>query len=326
MADILALALANLTSPPVLFFALGFAAALARSDLVIPEQIAKGLSLYLLMAIGLKGGVAARAGGLTLDFGLAALAGMILAVVMPLIAFQLLGVMSRVDRPTRAAVAAHYGSISIVTFVAATTALGAIGLKPSGYMTAVAALMETPAILLGLALAGARPKDPGEAAVPGELFREVFLNGSVVVLLGAFLIGIVADPTGVQRVDLFVNGLFQGVLCLFLLDLGLLAARRLQAGRALTPALVGFGLVMPPIGAALGLGLAMATGMSPADGAILMTLAASASYIAAPAAMRIALPEADAGVYLPLSLGVTFPFNLAIGVPLYAAAAQALLG
>jgi hypothetical protein len=158
------------------------------------------------------------------------------------------------------------------------------------------------------------------------LFREVFLNGSVVVLLGAFLIGIVADPAGVQRVDLFVNGLFQGVLCLFLLDLGLLAARRLQAGRALTPALVGFGLVMPPIGAALGLGLAMATGMSPADGAILMTLAASASYIAAPAAMRIALPEADAGVYLPLSLGVTFPFNLAVGVPLYAAAAQALLG
>jgi uncharacterized protein len=325
MVDVVSLALANLTSPPVLFFALGFAAALARSDLTIPDQIAKGLSLYLLIAIGLKGGAAARAGGLTADFGLAAAAGAILAVVMPLIAFAGLGVVSKVDRATRAAVAAHYGSISIVTFVAATQALQAVGLKPSGYMTAVAALMETPAILIGLALAGARAGPDGEKTVQSELFREVFLNGSVVVLLGAFLIGLIADPAGMKRVDLFVNGMFQGALCLFLLDLGLLAARRLTAGRALTAPLVGFGLVMPPIGAGLGLIFAAVVGMSPADGAILMTLAASASYIAAPAAMRIALPEADAGVYLPLALGVTFPFNLAIGVPLYAALAQAML-
>jgi hypothetical protein len=196
------------------------------------------------------------------------------------------------------------------------------GLKPGDYLAAVAAIMETPGIIAALFLAGARKGEKGDAA---HLMREVLLNGSVVLLVGAFLIGYITGDRGMARLDIFVNGLFAGVLCLFLLEMGLLAARRLTGGAKLTSGLVAAAIVIPLLGAGLGLGAAMAFGVKADDAAILMILAASASYIAAPAAIRIALPEADPGVYLPMAIGVTFPFNIAIGIPLYAGLAQAVL-
>ncbi len=350
--DLLGLAATNLLSPVVLFFALGVGAAFARSDLTMPEALVKGMSLYLLMAIGFKGGVAARSAGFEGHFGPTLVSGLLLGLIVPVVAFLLLNRVLRVARATAAGTAAHYGSISIVTFVAVTDFLRAADLAPAGYMAAVAAAMETPGIIAALLLAG-RPAPPPDLAlatalpdalgrdVPtdalartvargpvlsGELIREVLLNGSVVVLVGAFAIGAVTGQAGLARLDVFVNALFQGVLCLFMLDMGLLAARRLMQGARLTASLVMFGLTMPLISAVLALGIARIAGIGAPEGAVLVTLAASASYIAAPAAIRMALPEADAGVYLPLALGVTFPFNLVVGIPLYTAAATAFLG
>ncbi len=325
MSELLLLALANLLSPPVLFFALGLAAGFARSDLSIPEQIAKGLSIYLLLAIGYKGGAAAAANGLHQEFINAIIVGLGLSVAMPLIAFAILNAAKGVDRATKAAAAAHYGSISIVTFVAAMSFAESAGLEPGQYLSAVAAIMETPGIVIALMLAGAQRQNGEGPSHKGELLREVLLNGSVVVLVGAFVIGLLTGERHMARLDVFMNGLFAGALCLFLLEMGLVASRRLMGKNRLTPYLVGAGLVIPVIGAALGLAGSMALGVSPDDGAILMTLAASASYIAAPAAMRIALPEADAGVYLPLAIGVSFPFNIVVGIPVYAALAQMVL-
>ena len=308
---------------PVMFFGLGLAAGLARSDLAVPESVAKGLSLYLMLAIGLKGGMALAAPGASEGL-LATLAlGVALSFLLPLPAFALLRAGTRLDRVTAAAVAGHYGSVSVVTYAAAAGVLAAAGIPAEGFMPAVLAAMETPAILTALLLArrggakdGARPGAPKRGA--RHLAREVFLNGSVVLLLGSFLIGWIGGEA--QRAPLapFVEGLFQGALCLFLLEMGLLAARQLRAapGR-LDARLVAFGIVMPLIGSAAGLGAGLLAGLSPGGVALMMTLTASASYIAVPAAMRLALPEADAGIYVTLSVAITFPFNIVLGIPLY---------
>lgn len=320
--DGLSLAAANLLSPPILFFALGLAAALARSDLSVPEAIAKALSLYLVMAIGFKGGVEMAAGGLSLAALGALGAGIALSAVMPLIGFSLLRLSTGLDRTNAAAVAAHYGSISIVTFIAASDTSNAVGLAAAGFMVAVAAAMEAPAIVTGLALAGRKPEE-GQS----RLAAEILLNGSIVLLVGAFAIGWITGEGGMVMVEPFFGDIFRGVLCLFLLDMGLVAGRGLRrnAGKLDWRVLV-HGLYMPLIGAVLALGLAMLIGLEPGSAALLMTLAASASYIAVPAALRLALPEADPAVSLTLSLGITFPFNLIIGIPLYFAAARAVLG
>ena len=323
--DALSLAIANLSSPAFLFFTLGVGAGLARSDLEIPQAVAKGLALYLMLAIGFKGGVEVHRAGFTPDLLLAAGAGIVLSFAMPLVAFALLRAFTKLDKVTAAAAAAHYGSISVVTFVAGSEFLTASGLVYSGHMIAVLALMETPAILTGLLLAG-RAASSGDARERGELIREVALNGSVVLLIGAFVIGWISGDPGMAKLDVFVNGLFQGVLVLFLLDMGLVAARRMSGARRLGVNGVIFGVVMPPIGAACALVLALAIGMNAADAAALMILGGSASYIAVPAAMRIALPKADPSVYLTLSLAITFPFNLAIGIPLYTAIARMVIG
>jgi hypothetical protein len=301
---------------PVMFFGLGLAAGLARSDLAVPESVAKGLSLYLMLAIGLKGGMALAAPGAS-DGLLAALAlGIALSFLMPLPAFALLRGMTRLDKVTAAAVAGHYGSVSVVTYAAAAGMLVAAGIASEPFMPAVLAAMETPAILTALLLA--RSGRSGPVRGKRHLAREVLLNGSVVLLLGSFLIGWIGGEA--QRAPLapFVEGLFQGALCLFLLEMGLLAARQLRAapGR-LDARLVGFGLLMPLVGAAAGLGAGLLAGLSPGGVALMMTLAASASYIAVPAAMRLALPDADAGIYVTLSVAITFPFNIVVGIPLY---------
>jgi hypothetical protein len=316
------LAAGNLISPPILFFALGLLAALIRSDLVVPEAVAKALSLYLVMAIGFKGGVEMANASLG-TAALAVLAGIILSAAIPFVSYLLLRATSRLDRVNVAAIAAHYGSISVVTFIASSDAGLALGFAAAGFMVAVAAAMEAPAIFSGLVLAGKR-EDFGESR--GNILAEVAVNGSIVLLIGSFAIGWATGAEGYAVTKPFFVDIFRGVLTLFLLDMGLVAGRGLlRQAKELRPAVVLHGLYMPLIGATLGLAAAWIIGLDAGKGALLMTLAASASYIAVPAAMRLALPEAKPALSLTLSLGVTFPFNLILGIPLYYAAAGVVL-
>ncbi len=325
MEQILSLAGQNLLSPVILFFVLGVAASLARSDLTFPEAIAKGMSLYLLFAIGFKGGASVAQHGADISLGLAVLAGVVLSFVLPFVAFVLLRALARgVSTIDAAAVAGHYGSISIVTFVAATSLLTAGGIVHEGYMVAVAAAMEAPAIVSALWLA---TRGGAGGRMDGDLWREILLNGSIVLLLGAFAIGWITGERGMNEIAPFIVAPFKGVLCLFLLDMGIVAGRELRAaGRIVTPGVVAFGLTMPLVGAGFGLAAALLLGLSAGGVAVMMTLSASASYIAVPAAMRVALPKANPALYLTLALGITFPFNLTLGIPLYMAVAQTLTG
>ncbi|MCF6444468.1 sodium-dependent bicarbonate transport family permease [Nereida sp. MMG025] len=324
MDGILALAANNLLSPIILSFALGLFAALARSELTIPEAVAKGLSIYLLFAIGFKGGVAVSDNGLDAKLIWTLVAGGVLSFVLPLIAFLLLRILSRLDAVNAAAVAAHYGSISIVTFVAGTSVLQSSGIASEGYMVAVAAVMEAPAILSALWLIS-RGSDGGR--MDAGLWREILLNGSIVLLVGSFLIGAATGQKGLSEIGPFIVAPFKGVLCLFLLDMGLVAGRGLRNARGtITIGLLAFGILMPLISSMIGLVAGLILGLSLGGVVLLMVLSASASYIAVPAAMRVAVPEADPAVYLTLSLGVTFPFNLTLGIPLYLAVASTFIG
>ncbi|MEL7106024.1 MAG: sodium-dependent bicarbonate transport family permease [Pseudomonadota bacterium] len=323
MMGLLELAAANLISPIILSFALGLGAALARSDLSVPEAAAKALSIYLLFAIGFKGGVGVAAHGLDATLVGALLGGAILSFAIPFVAFGLLRVLSSLSTVDAAAVAGHYGSISIVTFVAATSVLEGRGIDAEGYMVAVAAVMEAPAILsalwiiarTGTGKAGASKADGG---MDSTLIREILLNGSIVLLVGSFFIGWITGEDGLEQIASFIVAPFQGVLCLFLLDMGLVAGRGLRQSRGvLGVGAIVFGCLMPPVGAAMGLAMALLLGLSTGGVMLMMVLSASASYIAVPAAMRVALPEANPSIYLTLSLGVTFPFNLTVGIPMY---------
>ena len=318
-------ALDTLLSPVILFFVLGALAAAARSDLSIPEPIAKGMSLYLMAAIGLKGGVQVSAAGASTQMALVGIVGMALSFALPLIAFALLRAFARLDQLNAGAVAAHYGSVSIVTFVTAQEALTRGGIAPEGYLVAVLALMETPAILTGLLLA--QRGMTRTAGAPGShLWREVFLNGSVVLLLGAFAIGLIVGEQKYEAIKPVFTVGFSGILCLFLLDMGLVAVRRLRESRAMTFRLAAVALMLPLINGMIGLTAALLLGLNPGTTAAFAMLCASASYIAVPAAMRMALPQADPGIYLSMSLAVTFPFNIIIGIPLFTALALRFAG
>ena len=322
-------ALNNLLSPMILAFGLGVLAGVFRSDLEIPESIAKGLSIYLMLAIGLKGGAGLAETPSVLDAVPGLIAALLLSFLMPFIAFALLRVLSTLPTVDRAAVAAHYGSVSVVTFATGAEFLRSLGVDSEGYVVAMLALMETPAIVTGLLLARWGVQEAVGASADGasvvkrqrliepDVLREVLLNGSIVLLVGGFLIGWATGPAGLEAVGpLFVDP-FEGVLCLFLLDMGLLVARRFAGFSVIGPRLMVFGVVMPIIGATLGLGTGLLLGLSVGGVTLVMVLAASASYIAVPAAMRMALPQADPSVYVSLSLGVTFPFNIILGVPIY---------
>lgn len=312
--------LATLASPAVLFFFMGALAAFARSDLSIPEQATKTLSLYLMLCIGFKGGVEARAAGLTPDFLSAAGLGLGLSALLPLLAFGILRRITPLDRATVCAVAAAFGSVSVVTFAAGSEYLAGLGLAPSGYMAAVLALMETPAILTALLLLNMASKDQPRR---GGVLREVFFNAATVMLIGSFAIGLISGGRGMARLEVFVGPLFQGALCLFLLDIGLVAARRLMADREkLSVPVILFAVGFPLLSAAVTVVLARLAGLGVPDAAMLTILAASASYIAVPAAMRLAAPRADPGIYVTVSLAVTFPFNLLFGIPLYTEAVR----
>lgn len=320
------LASQNLLSPMVLFFVLGLLAALARSDLSIPEAVAKLLALYLMMSIGFRGGAEVGHYGLSATLGATIAAGIGLSFATPVLAFWLLRLVSRLGTVDAAAVAAHYGSISAVTLVAVTGVLAQMGVPFEGYLIAVAAAMETPAILSALLLAR-RGGGGSNGQKTSDLVREIGLNGSVVMLLGAFVIGAITGARGMSMLKPFLVDPFAGFLCLFLLDMGLVAGRGLKPGlKHLSGSLVAFAVFMPLIGGSVAALLAMAIGLSPGGMAVFMTLAASASYIAVPAALRLALPDANPAISLTLSLGVTFPFNLVLGIPLYVAAATWLTG
>jgi hypothetical protein len=340
--------LANLSSPPLLFFFLGAAAAFLRSDLEIPTQVAKFLSLYLLFAIGFKGGVALAESSLDAAVWQALLSAVALSAIVPLIVFVLLS--RRLPAADAAAVAATYGSISAVTFVTCTAYLDTSGIAWSGYLVAAMALMESPAIIVGILLyrlktqtqtrtalaataaGAAAPSVPTNAyGEPDgiswrELLRESCLNGSVFLIVGSMIIGALTGSRGMAQVHSFVGELFIGMLCLFLLDMGIVAARRLQELRSTRTRreaplplgrLMTYAVVFPLGNAVLAGTLALLLNMSEGDALLLTILGASASYIAVPAALRLALPEASPSIYLPMSLAITFPFNLLVGIPLY---------
>ena len=312
----------NLTSPPLLFFFLGIAAAVLRSDLEIPAQVAKFLSLYLLFAIGFKGGVALTSEPFELGALKGLLAAVALSIVVPVYVFFLLK--GRLQTADAAAIAATYGSVSAVTFVASTNYLDAGGIEWSGYMVAAMALMESPAIILGLLLYRLHANaNPAATLSMRPMLRESLLNSSVFLVLGSLVIGWISGPPGMAQISPLVVNLFTGVLCLFLLDMGIVAARRLsdlttvQSGAPHPALFVGIAIIVPLLNASLGILLALMLGLPEGDALLLTVLAASASYIAVPAAMRLALPEANPSVYLPMSLAVTFPLNLVVGIPVY---------
>lgn len=312
---------ANLLAPPILFFALGALAALLKSDLEIPAPIGKALSLYLMVAIGYKGGRLVATGDSDGLLPLAS-AGVAVSFLLPLLAFGLLRATTRLAAVDAAAVAAHYGSVSIVTFVTAAAFLEGQAILYGGGIVAVLALMETPAIVSGLVLAR-RAGAPGHGM---RVVREALASGSVLLLAGSFVIAMLATEKGAATLAPVLVTPFQGVLAFFLLDMGLIAARRLSTFGRAGPAVWAFGFYMPLLGAGVGLALAAFLDLGVGDGTLFAVLCASASYIAVPAAMRQALPQADPSVYVPLSLGITFPFNVIVGIPLYHAAAKMILG
>ncbi|MFT6104681.1 MAG: hypothetical protein ACJA1E_001104 [Paracoccaceae bacterium] len=305
----------NLLAPTILFFILGLVAAVCRSDLSIPDGAAKIMSIYLLLAIGFKGGVSVADNGLSLQLLSSLLAGAVLSFVLPFIAYPLLRLITRLDPINAAAVAGHYGSISIVTFVTAVSLLESKGLPSEGYIVAMAAVMEVPAIVSALWLAA---RSSGGAKITPELLRHILGNGSIVLLVGSFVIGALTGQSGLEQLKPLIILPFTGVLCIFLLDMGLTAGKSLMQNRKdISGGLLAFGCIMPIIGSVVGGITGSLLGLSDGGVFLIMTLCASASYIAVPAAMRLALPDAKSGIYLSLSLGVTFPFNLTIGLPLY---------
>jgi hypothetical protein len=324
--------LANLSSPPLLFFFLGMAAVFVRSDLDIPGQIARFLSLYLLFAIGFKGGVALASAELGPSVWFSLGAAMLMSAAVPLYSFFLLK--GRLGVADAAAVAATYGSVSAVTFITATSYLDAQAVEWSGYLVAAMALMESPAIIVGMLLYSRFRQDAAERRKLrwGPLLHEACLNGSVFLILGSMLIGYLTGPEGMEQVSAVVQAPFLGVLCLFLLDMGIVAARRLRdlgdtEGNGKLP--LGFmgtvALVFPLVNAGLALALGSLLDLGEGDLVLLTVLSASASYIAVPAALRLALPQASPSIYLPMSLAITFPFNILFGIPLYHELAQRLL-
>ncbi len=298
------------------FFLLGFLARVIRSDVQFPRSLYQSLTLFLLIAIGLKGGIALRDHA-TLTLGWQALAVVAMGLVLPLIAFPLLSRFGQLSREDAASIAAHYGSVSVGTYAVSVAMLEAQGIHYEAYFPLFVVLLEMPAIGVGLVLAGLR----SEQHSMRDLMHETFCNQGVVVMVGAMLIGYLGG-TAVDGIMPFFGGLFQGVLALFLLEMGLLAATRLPEIRATAPFITSFGVVMPLMGASLGGLLALALGFSTGGIALLATLGGSASYIAVPAVMRQALPGANHGLSIAASLAITFPFNVLVGIPLYISAAS----
>ncbi len=308
----------------VLFFVLGVFARLVKSDLRLPEALYETLSIYLLLAIGLKGGIELSSQPL---LALAPQVGatMALGFVIPFVLFPLLRLL-RLSGVDSAAVGAHYGSVSVVTFAVATASLGRQGIDYESHAALWVAVMEAPGLVAGILLARWAQRGSAVAGTTrwGRLAHDVLFGKSVLLLLGGLLIGAIAGVDGAAPIRAVFIDPFKGVLALFLLELGLVAGGRLGEVRRFGVAVLIIGIGVPPVLAVAGALIGVALGLSTGGVAILATLAASASYIAAPTAMRIAVPDANAALSITAALAITFPFNLVIGIPLYIRMAQAL--
>jgi hypothetical protein len=324
------LVLQNLLTAPVLFFFLGILAVLVGSDLEIPSPLPKLFSLYLLLAIGFKGGMELARSGLESQVILTIAAAVLMSLLVPLTSYLMLR--TRLDSYNAAAVAASYGSISAVTFITAESFLNVLQVSFDGFMVAALALMESPAIVVGVLLARvtAPAGESGDSSPDtqlrwGELLQEAFLNGSVFLLIGSLVIGSTVaafSPAGIEKMDPFTEKLFYGALCFFLLDMGIVAAQRLRELSKAGAFLIGFAILAPLVHAAAGLVLARLLDLPQGDALLFMVLCASASYIAVPAAMRMTVPQANPSFYISTALGVTFPFNVVVGIPAYMAVAR----
>jgi uncharacterized protein len=317
----------NFLDPAILFFVFGLLAGRMNSNLEIPPQVSRFLSLYLLMALGLKGGFALAESGLTTEVAVSLGTALALAVIVPALGYALLR--RFLNGFDAAAIAATYGSVSAVTFITAVQYLDHIGLPYGGHMAAAMALMESPAIVMAVVLANlvrTRGAEPSAAPVPmRRILHESLTDGAQLLLLGAMVVGLATGPKGEAVMQPFAVDLFKGMLAFFLLDMGLLAARNMGGLKGRSPWLFVYAIAGPVVHAALALGLALAFGLSAGNGALLMVLAASASYIAVPAVIRHAIPEANPSLYFGMSLGLTFPLNILVGIPVYVHVAQRFL-
>jgi hypothetical protein len=326
-------ALSNLLIPAVLFFGLGFLARLIKSDLRFPQDMAKMMSIYLLMAIGLHGGFELGKSELGLAFN-SVLWAIILGFTLPMLGYVLLLFTGKVDRMNAAAIAAHYGSVSAGTFLTAIAYLDNIGVEYESYPLIMLAVMESPAIIVGLLLASWSRQKIAKAANGGQvvqdrddrslkdkiapLLHEALTNGSVVILIGSMTIGAISSHKAMEKLFPFIDEIFMGVLCLFLFEMGMEAGRRIKEFKKVGAVLAVFGLTMPLFGGAAGIIVGhWILGLSVGGVTLVAVLGASASYIAVPPAMRLAVPEANPSFYLTLALGITFPFNVVVGIPLY---------
>jgi hypothetical protein len=334
----------HMLDPAILFFVFGVLAGTVKSNLEIPPAISRFLSLYLLMALGLKGGFALHASGLTPEVGKSLLAAIALALVVPYIGYQVLR--RWVDGFDAAAVAATYGSVSAVTFVTAVQYLENQGIAYGGHMAAGMALMESPAIIMAVVIANSLRQHMSVAAVGvqnngsatiaagsgrggvsmGKILHESFTDGAQLLLLGSMAVGLLTGDAGKSAMQPFSGDLFKGMLAFFLLDMGLMAARNLSQIKGKSPLLVAYAVIAPLAHASLALALSWLLSLPAGDATLLMVLAASASYIAVPAVLRYAIPEANPSLYFGLSLGVTFPLNILFGIALYSHVARVVLG
>lgn len=327
----------NLTAPMPLFFALGILATLLRSELKVPDALYIGLTLYLLGAIGLHGGAEIREVGIVAIW-MPIVACFMLGSLIPIAGYFILRYMGKFSIHDSAAIAGHYGSVSAVTFAVATQFLSSLQVKPEGYLSAFLAILEPTGVVVGILLARIalqvevrRHDESGEAPKSNAgwirpVLHEALTGTGSIILLGALVIGYISGPDGIAVTKPFFGDLFKGVLCLFMLEMGLVAGRRLAEVRAVGAFLIAFAICMPIIDGTVGVLLGGFVGLSVGGATMLGVMAASASYIAAPAAMRISLPEANPSFYLTASLGITFPFNIAMGIPLYFWLAKLVVG
>ena len=318
----------NLLDPSILFFIFGIFAGLVKSNLEIPQPISRFLSLYLLMALGLKGGFALNKSGFTPEIGLSLGLAIFLAVLIPVIGYNLLK--RKLSKLDAAAIAATYGSISAVTFITTTQVLDQSGIAYGGHMAAAMALMESPAIIIAIILANrvrrqSSPELASAATAPtslGKVLHESFTDGGQLLLLGSLVVGLISGDAGHKVMAPFSIDLFKGLLAFFLLDMGLMAAKSLGELKNKPPITFAYAFIAPPLHALISLGLCHLFQLPLGDTILLMVLAASASYIAVPAVLRHAMPEVNPALYMGMSLGITFPLNIILGIPLYSAVAK----
>ena len=320
---------ATLLDPAILFFFLGIFAALVRSNLEIPAPVAKFLSLYLLMAIGIKGGVALSVSGFHTQMLVGLAIALLMAFLVPLYTFPLLR--RKLDGFNAAAIAATYGSVSAVTFIAAGQFLDNHGIEHGGYMAVALVIMEAPAVIMAVALAAMTraslaKQDAGATTIVGKssgafslknILHESFTDGAILLLMGSLLIGVIVGEDGYKVMKPFTGDLFKGLLAFFLLEMGILVARRIREMKGVGPFLIAFAFLIPMVNAVIVITLSHLAGLSAGDTLMLAVLAASASYIVVPAVVRVAIPEANPGLYFGMALALTFPFNVVLGIPLY---------